>query len=518
MNKRLTLALSLILIAVVAVSAFVATEKYYLTSETAKKPFYVGVTYCGGSVAEAEQLIDKVKGYTNLFVLDSGSLMNDSAALNQICGYAVDSGLNVMVFFAENVPSVDLASFVKTAQAQWGSHFLGVYFDDEPGGKMLDYTVNLYVGDERITKQAVGASIMVNYANSSGLEFREFNPSGEVTSTIASSINETIGGVANVDVETTLSLDYLTNGTITCNNATTLIYPDKTSTDIVRVLIYEPDGSVHADKSMQSIMTTFANGSYTFTQNLPPLADPGNISQFEPYQQVWDSNPLKTYADAAKDFEASWQQTLDTARNGTDVKLFTSDYGLDWFDYKGGYDVVLGELGWNQSTTQNIAEVRGAADMQGKHWGTMITWQSFNAPYLQSGNQIYDEMKQSYESGATYVVVFNYASNSANGLLQDEQYSAIQRFWNDVVQNPKETNNAKGEDALVLPADYGWGMRNPTDNIWGVWPADNHSQVVWDALQLSLTKYEAKLDIVYDDPAYPVPARYQHVVYWNQTA
>ncbi len=142
----------------------------------------------------------------------------------------------------------------------------------------------------------------------------------------------------------------------------------------MRELIYEPDGTVLTNNAMQSLMTTFPNGSYTFTQKLPPLANAGNISQFEPYQQVWDSRPLQTYTDAAKDYETNWQQTLKDARNGTNTKFFTADYGLDWFDYKGSYNVVLGELGWNQSVTEDIAMVRGAADMQGKSWGTMVTW------------------------------------------------------------------------------------------------------------------------------------------------
>ena len=35
---------------------------------------------------------------------------------------------------------------------------------------------------------------------------------------------------------------------------------------------------------------------------------------------------------------------------------------------------------------------------------------------------------------------------------------------------------------------------------------------------LALGKYGSKLDIIYDDPAYPVGDRYQHVYLWNQTA
>jgi len=179
---------------------------------------------------------------------------------------------------------------------------------------------------------------------------------------------------------------------------------------------------------------------------------------------------------------------------------------------------VLGQLGWGQSGTQDIALVRGAADIQNKSWGAMVTWQSLTAPYLQSGDQMYNEMRQAYESGAEYVVVFNYSPNgNGTGLLQDQHFAALQKFWTDVVQNPRETNNVAGQDALVLPNDYGWGMRNPNDHIWGLWQPDNSSQQVWNALQASLTKYGSKLDVVYDDPAYSLAGRYQHVYYWNQT-
>jgi hypothetical protein len=299
-------------------------------------------------------------------------------------------------------------------------------------------------------------------------------------------------------------------------------------------LTYEPDGSVLNETGQaatngadgnpiigntERVFTSYPNSTYLpLISMVQVVTNPGNISQFKPYQEVWDLYPLKNYTEAANVFQSTVQHNLNLVGNKSDVQLFTADYGLDWFDYKGGYDVVLGELGWNQSTTQNIALVRGAADMQGKSWGTMIDWQYLSPITLQSGDQMYSEMKQSYESGAEYVVVFNYSpSNNGTGLLQDENFAAMQKFWADVVQNPKETNNVKAEDALVLPNDYGWGMRNPGDNIWGLWPADNYSQQVWTTLQASLSKYGSKLDIVYDDPAYPTAGRYQHVVYWNQT-
>jgi hypothetical protein len=85
------------------------------------------------------------------------------------------------------------------------------------------------------------------------------------------------------------------------------------------------------------------------------------------------------------------------------------------------------------------------------------------------------------------------------------------------VQNPRETNNVTAQDALVLPRNYGWGMRNQNDTIWGMWQPDAKSPQVWATVQGSLSKYGSKLDIVYDDPSFPVAEKYAHVYYWNQT-
>ena len=111
------------------------------------------------------------------------------------------------------------------------------------------------------------------------------------------------------------------------------------------------------------------------------------------------------------------------------VRLFTSDYALYWFDYQGGYDNVFAELFGMQTDAQTLALVRGAADMQDKSWGVMVEPASQSPLNLQTGDQIYNELQQAYEDGAEYGVVFNYApnSNSTAGLLQDEQFNAIQK-------------------------------------------------------------------------------------------
>ncbi len=47
------------------------------------------------------------------------------------------------------------------------------------------------------------------------------------------------------------------------------------------------------------------------------------------------------------------------------ITSFTSDYGLYWWDYMGGYNVMFTELGWNVSVAEQIDLVKGAARLAG---------------------------------------------------------------------------------------------------------------------------------------------------------
>ena len=546
MKKRLAPIMSIVIVAVIVVSTFVAIEIYGpLSAPVArKKPFYVGVTYCGNSSTEAEQLIDRVKNYTNLFVVQSGPLMDNGPALNQICDYAVNSGLNIIVYFANNIPTINVPSFLESAKGRWGSHFLGVYYDDEPGGKMLDGDVTLYINNETASKQNDGVLTVTSTVNNSS-SIITFTPLGQITLNRSEAINipsnATVAGT-NATLTSPNPLQssfttYLPNGTISSSMQKTWVYGNGTTvTEYVSALTYEPNGAVLTgngivvinnesngtvvNKYDENVMINEPNGTYQYkTEKVS--TNPGNISQFEPYQEVWDSRPMQTYSEAANVFVGTEQHTLSLIGNQSNVEFFTSDYGLYWFDYRGGYNVVLGELFGGQTDAQTLALVRGAADMQNKSWGAMIEWANQSPITLQSGTQMYNDLQQAYENGAEYAVVFNYSpKDNGTGLLQDEQFGAIQKFLTDVVQNPTFTNNVRGQNAVVLPSDYGWGMRNPSDTIWGLWCSDNSSKQVWSALQVSLAEYGSRLDIIYQDqayPVYPVAEQYQQIQYWNRT-
>ena len=316
-------------------------------------------------------------------------------------------------------------------------------------------------------------------------------------------------------------INYFPNGTITLakNNDYFIYLTNGTTLKQVSEPLSPPtisdDGGIHSPVSTHL--------TWGFTQHYVQVTDKGNISQFEPYQQLWDSRPFQTMDDlsaVAASYVKTQQETTNWIANRSDVNLFTSDYLLYSWDYQIGYDTVFAELGWNNTVAQEIGLVRGAANLQGKSWGTIIDWKYMQWPYLPSGDEMYDQMLTSYECGANYVVVFNYAESLTDpyGTLQDEHFQALQRFWNDVVNNASVVHGGiEAEAALVLPSDYGWGMRHTNDTIWGLWKPNDTSQQIWSQVQIRLAQYGSKLDIVYNDSTHPVTGKYSQIYYWNQS-
>jgi hypothetical protein len=201
--------------------------------------------------------------------------------------------------------------------------------------------------------------------------------------------------------------------------------------------------------------------------------------------------PIRNSSQVAQLFTNQPNRTITIVRSETNttLKIFTSDYTLQWFDYQSGYDVVLTEFVSNQSETQAIAQARGAANLFGKDWGAMLTWKYSQAPYLAGGDEMYQQMCQAYENGAKYIVIFNYAPNmkGANGILQPEHFQALQRFWTEEVNNASVVRGqVKADTAFVLPQDFGSGLRRQDDVVWGLWGPTDHQQQTWLQLQDAL--------------------------------
>ena len=376
-----TAVLGIALIVVLFVS-IIATE-LWLNNGSSASDFFVGVEFAYNEdagdvnvlVNDLKDLVDKVKDYTNLFVIGSIEISFNQTSLDEACDYVVDSGLYLIVFLTDSEDySYNIFDWGAEAKQKYGEMFLGVYRYDEPGGHQLDN----------------GPSMLI-----------------------------------------------------------------KSATD---------------------------------------------------------------YTDMATNYATVLNILLSYHKNYSDT-VITADYGLYWFDYKGGYTSVLTEFGWKHSRPLHIGLCRGAAEAYNRDWGAIVTWEYNDEPYIESGEELYEDMVLAYKNGAKYLVVFNYPKIGQYGILDDDHFRALEEFWSYVRRNPEEHGVIQGEAAYVLPKDYGFGFRNPEDRIWGLWEADELSQKVWDDVNTLLEQYGSRLDIVYDEAEFmdAVKNRYEKLFFWNET-
>jgi len=466
-------------------------------------PFYVGVTYCGESVEEAKLLIDKVKDYTNAFFLQSGTLQHNPENITEIGDYAVSSELSFGVSFGA-ASSIRMKDWLDTYDGHWGDDFLGIYLGDEPAGKMIDGEMGFYnhTTHDSIKKLSDG-SILCQRLDRNSTTYTKYCSDGRIVIDIAKTGVELPADEENLQaviVNRYTRVSYYPNGTMTAKirEDSNLVLNNQS------VIVTSPDGSViiPLDEYDASPFQLVDDYNFTFT-----------------YEQLWNARPLQSYDETAERFIEQCSFAMN--RYGpSDFVYFTSDYALHWFDYKSGYDVVLAQFGWNHTLAQDVALVRGAAELQNKSWGVIVTWKYTDSPYLDTGDAIYDQMLMAYEAGAEYILLFNYAEDMQGpyGTLNEEHFITLEQFWNNVVKSPNVTHGStKAEAVLVLPQNYGWAMRNPNDKIWGLWGPDEKSQQIWELSRDLLEQYGTGLDIVYDDPQFPVESNYPQIYYWNQT-
>ncbi len=199
-------------------------------------------------------------------------------------------------------------------------------------------------------------------------------------------------------------------------------------------------------------------------------------------------------------------------------QIFTADYGLYWFNYKAGYSGVFAEFVGNESRERHIALCRGAANAFDRDWGVIVTWKYNQPPYLESGDELYNDLALSYSSGAKYAVVFSYPDTGKYGTLTEEHFLALERFWNMLYADPSRFGKNSAEAAYVVPSDYGFGFRSAADTIWGLFPPDNRSAKIYGDIQTLIEHYGAKFDILYDGTETETAiGNYKEVYYWNQT-
>ncbi|MBT8171566.1 hypothetical protein KJN74_01670, partial [Candidatus Bathyarchaeota archaeon] len=157
---------------------------------------------------------------------------------------------------------------------------------------------------------------------------------------------------------------------------------------------------------------------------------------------------------------------------------------------------------------------RGAATVLNKDWGIIIAWTYSDPPYIESGEELYEDLILAYNNGAKYVIVLDTNEDYTEGILKEEHYEALEEFWLYTLENPRNKIQTEKRVAFVLPKDYGYGFRGPEDKIWGLWEDTYLSLEMSHHLGSLLEEYGTNLDIIYGDEI-NTNEIYTKYIFWN---
>lgn len=141
-----------------------------------------------------------------------------------------------------------------------------------------------------------------------------------------------------------------------------------------------------------------------------------------------------------------------------------------------------------------------------------------SSPYIESGDDLYDDLVLAYENGAKYVLVFDTNEDYTHGILKEEHIEALKQFWQYTKDNPRAIDQISDRVAYVLPKDYAYGFHGPNDKIWGLWEADDFSFEISTEVGSLIDKHHNHLDMVYDDELEVNDLQeYSELIFWNGT-
>ncbi len=155
MHNKATVILSVVLVAILAISIFLGFET--VNQEQLSHRFFLGVemAYANATFNDVKELVDKVKDYTNLFVIGSPEISLNQSLLNMTCDYIYNAGLHFIVLFTDTTQySLDNLPFewIPIAKQKYGDKFWAVYRFDEPGGRVLDHAKDAVINETYYSK------------------------------------------------------------------------------------------------------------------------------------------------------------------------------------------------------------------------------------------------------------------------------------------------------------------------------------------------------------------------------
>jgi hypothetical protein len=139
LKQKKTLVLAFVLLVVILASLVAALNWFSFPAEIPEFYFGIEIAYKNTTVSDVREMVDKVKNYTNLFVIGSVELTFNETALDESCDYIYNAGLKMIVLFTDlNYYNFSITGWLATAQQKYSEAFLGLYFYDEPGGDQLE--------------------------------------------------------------------------------------------------------------------------------------------------------------------------------------------------------------------------------------------------------------------------------------------------------------------------------------------------------------------------------------------
>lgn len=150
----------------------------------------------------------------------------------------------------------------------------------------------------------------------------------------------------------------------------------------------------------------------------------------------------------------------------------------------------------------------GVAYLQNKSWGTIITWKNSHIPYIDTSEK---HLQPNADTRWFWCKLRHHLHLLHIPRMKPTRNHDRRAFWNHrkiLEWCDKKTEvihgSTKADTILLLPKNYGCGMRNSEDKIWAI------------ASQLP-TQYGITLNIINNDQTFLVIDKYTQIYHWNQT-
>jgi hypothetical protein len=78
-------------------------------------------------------------------------------------------------------------------------------------------------------------------------------------------------------------------------------------------------------------------------------------------------------------------------------------------------------------------------------------WEYTVPPYIESGEELYNDLTLAYDNGAKCIVVFDSNEAYTQGILKEEHLQALKQFGQYAQANPRQGSQSSGRTAFVLP-------------------------------------------------------------------